>query len=79
MKIGAIFIIHPISGKVYSVKEASEEVGVPSSTITGRIRRGDRGLQIWRPSNTKASEYSSTSLYTVDNTIKYADQEEYYT
>lgn len=78
MQSGVIFLLHPDTGMLYSITEASEMIGVKHSTIHGRIKRGDHGPQIWRPTGTNSEDYSAENTFDTNIFIKYRQNEEIY-
>lgn len=76
MRDAQIYIIHPGTRILYSLPEMAQKTGLASSVIHGRIRRGDTGWQLWRPTGTRARDYDPVDLDTVYKPILCNETEE---
>ena len=77
MRDSSIFILHPDTGIPCSVPEVSKITGVPVNTIYGRVGRGDKGHQIWRPVNTWSKNTEPGNLRPTENHLHCKDDEKY--
>ena len=76
MRDASIYIIHPETGEPCDIKEVAQAVGTTCNLIHGRIRRGDRGFQIWRPVGVKAKDVDPGNTSPACKHIKCSENEE---
>ena len=76
MRESLIYVVHPDTGKMYDLNEAAEIVGTKHNTIYGRIRRGDKGRQIWRPVGVRAKDVDPGETSFVMGHTQFSDEEE---
>lgn len=78
MREAEMFIIHPDTGETYSISEASGIIGVSIGVLYGRLSRGDKGMQIWRPAHTRACTVRPGKLRSATGYIKCTGTETFY-
>lgn len=44
-----VFLIHPDTGEVHTIKEAAAILKMTTMAVYGRIWRGETGHKLWRP------------------------------
>ena len=49
MAENTLFLIHPDTGEVHTIKEAAKILNMTTLAVYGRIRRGETGHTLWRP------------------------------
>jgi len=57
MREDTVFIIHPDTKQPHTLAEMVEISKVPLNTIRGRLGRGDKGWQLWRPAGTRSKDF----------------------
>ena len=45
----SVFLIHPDTGEVHTIKEAAVILKMTTMAVYGRIWRGETGHRLWRP------------------------------
>lgn len=50
-----VFLIHPETGEVHTIKEAAVILDMSTMAVYGRIWRGETGRILWRPKGIAAS------------------------
>lgn len=53
-----VFIAHPLTGELHDVHKAASIIGITTSALYQRIRKGDTGTKLWR-STTLVSQLPS--------------------
>lgn len=53
MKEDTVFLIHPDTKGVFTVKETAMLLGITTGAVYSRIKLGDIGKRLWRPKGTK--------------------------
>lgn len=51
-------LVHPVTGKEYSMSDAARLIGLPVPSIYHRVSRGDKGLHLWRPCDKRYLKYN---------------------
>lgn len=78
-----VFIQHPVTKEMHTVKEAGIMIGISTASVYQRIRKGDTGERLWRisgqydlaPRDTKAEQKRRNDLLqAIPSTTSYEDK-----
>ena len=76
MAENTLFLIHPDTGEVHTVKEAAKILNITTLAVYGRVRRGETGHKLWRPKGLSA-RFVETKEPSKHNYVKCYSEEVY--
>lgn len=78
MRDPSVMIMHPETGLMHPLSDVAEHVGVTHAVIYGRLERGAKAFQIWRPRGTRKNAFSAVPNVSIPDIIPVTQYEKIY-